>query len=478
MKIKLLIAAIITSSLITGCTKQLEVQPVSEITNAIYWKAEGDVTGYLTGIYSDFRGLMNSTYFFEDRGDAFIPGLEGSATEAYEQNLNNLNAPLWTNHYNLVHHTNLVLKYGPGITFGDQNKKNRTLAEAQTMRAYLYFLLVKAWGKVPLILEPTESDNVPFPARSSETEVLTLVLDDLEKALALFPDAGYPNKGRISKNVAQAIKADVLLWRAKVYNGGDADLTNALTAVDAAMGGLSLQTNFQDVFATDKKKNAEISWALHFQRDERSDQYGSRLKPRDIFVSGATNKDLLAFAKNGARSVYAPSPKIEAAFAANDKRKAWSVIRALDLNGATIGVFDNKFRGTLHTDDRYYDNDIVMYRLGELLLTKAEILAALRRPEEAITELEKVRNRAGTGVYTGLRTKEVVEREIFNERFRELFFELKRWNDIVRFHYGGTIDAYTEVPKLVGKTIPLFFPIRKTQIDLNPKLEQTDGYNN
>ncbi len=96
MKIKLLIAAIITSSLITGCTKQLEVTPVSQITNAVYWKAEGDVTGYLTGIYADFRGLMNSTYFFEDRGDAFIPGLEGSATEAYEQNLNNLNAPLWT----------------------------------------------------------------------------------------------------------------------------------------------------------------------------------------------------------------------------------------------------------------------------------------------------------------------------------------------------------------------------------------------
>lgn len=478
MKIKLLIAAIITSSLITGCTKDLEVSPVSQITSAIYWKAEGDVTGYLTGIYSDFRGLMNSTYFFEDRGDAFIPGLEGSASEAYEQNLNNLNAPLWTNHYNLVHHTNLILKYGPGINFSDQNKKNRTLAETHTLRAYLYFLLAKAWGKVPIVLEPTESDDVPFPERAEVSAVLGQVLDDLEKALALFPDANYPNKDRISRNVAQAIKADVLLWRAKVYSGGENDLNMALTAVDAAMAGLSLQTNFQDIFATDKKKNPEISWALHFQRDERSDQYGSRLKPRDIFVSSASNKDLLAFAKNGARSVYAPSPKIEAAFAANDKRKAWSVIRAVDAGGATIGVFDNKFRGTAYADDRYYENDIIMYRLGELILTKAEILAALNRSEEAITELEKIRNRAGTGVYTGGRGKTIVEKEIFDERFRELFFELKRWSDIVRFHGGGTIDAYTEVPKLVGKTIPLFFPIRKTQIDLNPKLKQTDGYIN
>lgn len=477
MKIKLLIAAITASAFITGCTKDLEVSPVSQITNAIYWKAEGDVTGYLTGIYSDFRGLMNSTYLLEDRGDAFIPGLEGSATEAYEQNLNNLNAPLWTNHYNLVHHTNLVLKYGPNIPFGDQNKKNRTIAEAYTMRAYLYFLLTKAWGKVPLVLEPTESDNVELPARAELTNVLGQVLDDLEKALSLFPDASFVNKDRISKNIAQAIKADVLLWRAKVNGGGDIDLNAALGAVDAAMTGLSLQTNFQDIFATDKKKNGEIGWALHFQRDEKSDQYGSRLKPRDIFVSSAANKDLLAFAKNGARSVYSPSPKIEAAFAANDKRKPWSVIRAVDNGGATIGVFDNKFRGTLFSDDRYYDNDIIIYRLADLILTKAEILAALNRPEEAITELEKIRNRAGTGSYTGNRGKAAVEKEIFDERFRELFFELKRWSDIVRFHYGGTIDAYTEVPKLVGKTIPLFFPIRKTQIDLNPKLKQTEGYN-
>ncbi len=81
------------------------------------------------------------------------------------------------------------------------------------------------------------------------------------------------------------------------------------------------------------------------------------------------------------------------------------MIRALDNGGATIGVFDNKFRGTLHPDDRYYDNDIILYRLGELILTKAEILAALDRPEEAITELEKIRNRAGTGLYTGARGK-------------------------------------------------------------------------
>ena len=56
--------------------------------------------------------------------------------------------------------------------------------------------------------------------------------------------------------------------------------------------------------------------------------------------------------------------------------------------------------------------------------------------------------------------------------------ELKRWPDLVRFHFGGTISAYTEVPNLLGKNIPLFSPIPNTQIFLNPNLVQTEGYAN
>jgi hypothetical protein len=111
-----------------------------------------------------------------------------------------------------------------------------------------------------------------------------------------------------------------------------------------------------------------------------------------------------------------------------------------------------------------------------LLLTKAEILAALNRAPEAVAELRKVRIRAGIGEYTGSTAKEAVEKEILKERSRELYFEFSRWHDLVRFHYGGTIDIYKEVPNLSAKSVPLFFPIPKAQIDINTNLEQTDGY--
>jgi hypothetical protein len=474
ISIYILTALMLTS---VSCKKALEIQPVSSITNASYWKSEGDVAGYMTGIYSDFRGLMNTTLYGEDRGDAFVAGLEGAVTTAWAQNLTSSNAPNWLNFYNQVHHCNLVIKYGS--QFPTTMNLNRLLAQAYFMRAMNYFLLIKSWNNVPIVLQPTESDESLLPGRSSASAVMTQILADIDQSIALFPEAGYVNKYRASKPAAYALKADALLWKYKVLKGTTDDLQNAITAVDFVMAsGVSLLPNFADIHATDKKKNAEIIFSLFFLRDERSDQYGSRLKPRDIFVAAAANKATIPYAVNGARSVYAPSPKIQQLYATNDVRKAASIITAVDAGGAVIGVFDNKFRGTAYADDRYWENDIVVYRAAEMILFRAEALAALNRTPEAITELNKVRVRAGIGAYTGATDKQSVERQIFDERFRELWFELKRWPDIVRFHFGGTINAYTEVPNLVGKSVPLFFPIPKTQIDINPNLTQTDGYTN
>ncbi len=473
---------IITSVLIaflviaSGCNKLLDVDTVSYITSDSYWQGEADVTGYTTGIYSELRSLVNTTYYFEDRSDAFVPGLEGSVTVAWAQTLTAANAPGWLDFYTVIHHCNLLIKYGSEVSPATDNVR-RCLAQGYFIRAYTYLMLIKSWGDVPLVLDPTESSESDMPGRAPATEVMDQILSDITKSISLFPEDGFKDKNRASKPAAYALRADALLWKNKVLNGTDDDLTGAINAADSVMlSGVSLISDFTKIHDTGNKKNSEIIFSLFFLRDEKSDQYGSRLKPRALFVSSAANKSLIAYSTNGARSVYAPSETIQNLFASNDVRKAASVITALDASNNVIGIFDNKFRGTVYTDDRYWENDIVLYRAAEIVLFKAEALAALNRPGEAITELEKVRQRAGTGVYTGATDKESVEKEILDERFRELWFEQKRWPDIVRFHYGGTIDAYTIVPNLAGKTIPLFFPIPDDDINVNPNLEQTTGY--
>jgi hypothetical protein len=135
-----------------------------------------------------------------------------------------------------------------------------------------------------------------------------------------------------------------------------------------------------------------------------------------------------------------------------------------------------KYPGTKYPEDRVPDNDLIMYRFADILLMKAEAHAALSNTNDAISALNIVRARAGTGPYTGATDKLSVEKEILNERGRELFFENKRWFDLVRFHSGGTINVYTYVPNLIGKTTPLFWPLNTTVLANNSELKQTFGY--
>ena len=135
-----------------------------------------------------------------------------------------------------------------------------------------------------------------------------------------------------------------------------------------------------------------------------------------------------------------------------------------------------KYPGTKYTDDRVSDNDLIMYRLADALLMRAEAYAGLNDIANAKKDLDAVRQRAGIGDYSGTLDKSSIEKEILNERGREFFFENKRWFDLVRFHKGGTIDVYQYVPNLKGKTTPLFWPLNTTVLANNPNIQQTAGY--
>lgn len=486
MRFKNILTLFCSICLISGCDSILDVDQESAIIGSGFWNAPDDVNGYLTGIYNKFRGgsgtgtngVMNTTYWLEDRGDAFEQGLESGVTSAWQQNLNNANAPNWLELYEVIQQCNMLLKYAPTIHYVNEDDRSRAMAETLFIRSYVYFILIRTFGDVPLELEPTESDDKEPLPRMAAAQVAEQVLGDLDRAIALFPNEGVLDKSRVSKPATHALKAELCLWKAKVLQGGQPDLQKALESVRIALAAVSPMAEFADIFATDSKKNTEILFSLHFERDEKSDHYSSRLKPRNIFVQNAVNAAQIPYALNGARSVYAPSQKLKERFAQypQDKRTNASIITAVAANGSTIGVFDNKFRGTSFSDDRHYDNDLIIYRWGGLQLLYAETLAGLEQLSESITALDAVRQRAGIGAYAGSQTKRSIEEAILDESFKESYFELKRWPDLVRFHFGGTIDVYEEVPNLRDKSIPLFFPIPQAQIDLNPLLEQTDGY--
>lgn len=487
MKIRIKIIVLSTIALLhfTSCESMLDINSISEITTENYWKNENDVKGYMAGIYNNFRSTYNTTLYGEDRGDALTVGAVGGVSNAWKNQMTVTDGYNWLTFYELIHHCNMLIKYAPDVPFVNDNDKKRYLAEAYFFRAKAYLLLIQTWGDTPIVTDPTESYNQKRPARTSASEVMSLILTDINESLTLFPESTIRNKNNVSKPAAYCLQAEALAWKYKVLKSNDsADISAALTAIEEVeKSGVKLMTEYAEIFDYKKKKNEEIILSLHLQKDEYAGMYASRTSTAVIYVNTAVNREDIPYTKSGnALHNYAPSKELKAALSVypNDKRKKVAYIDALKADGSVILTSQNKFRGNVYTDDRYFDDDIIMYRLADILLLKAELLADQGGASVnlAIQELNKVRERAGIGAYTGDSDQESVQREILEERGRELCFELKRWPDIMRAHHAGVINVYSYVPNLMGlsKKTPLYLPIQQAMIDINTNLKQTDGY--
>lgn len=483
--------------LAAACEDSIDYTPEGEITGEAYWKTQDDVKAYLFGTYNRFRINQNTTLYGEDRSDYWASSITGRISTAWSHNLNESNAPEWTSFYNTIFHCNLLLKNIGTIKFTNEADRKRIRAQAYFLRAFTYFLMAKTWGDLPLVLEPVEGMDVPLPSRAPVADVFNQINLDIDSAITLFPEPGYvTSSGQLGKNqasrpAAYALKADVKMWTARVLGGGSADLEAAIAAINqVGTSGVSLLPEFSTVFASNNRKNAEIIFSLYVNLTEpinpttgsgpHSQMYARLTNPTGVqSAQSFDNASEIAYAISGpnADPGYQPSAQAKALLSVypNDKRKKGSYIDGLQ-NGVVTYAFGNKFRGTMFQNDRYFDDDIVIYRWADMLLLRAEANAALGNIDLAIDDLDLVRIRAGIGEYTGPTDQATVAREILDERGRELFHENKRWWDLVRAHHAGVIDIYSVVPNLSGKTTPLYWPVAARVRALNTNIGQTTGY--
>jgi starch-binding outer membrane protein, SusD/RagB family len=112
-------------------------------------------------------------------------------------------------------------------------------------------------------------------------------------------------------------------------------------------------------------------------------------------------------------------------------------------------------------------NDFVIFRLGDIILSRAEALFRLGQTAEALTLVNNIRARAGVDPFATL-TLDL----IFAERGREMYAEMTRRQDLIRFNKYSA--AWWE--KLPSDAHFKLFPIPKQQLDANDKLVQNPGY--
>jgi len=118
--------------------------------------------------------------------------------------------------YSAIRQCYLVIENIDKVPDMTEDEKARVKGEMKTLIAYRYEEMFKRYGGVPIVDKSlTLDDNMKIP-RATLQEVLDHIIELCDEAYQVLPDA-YPDnlKGRVSKGVALAIKAEALMYAAR-----------------------------------------------------------------------------------------------------------------------------------------------------------------------------------------------------------------------------------------------------------------------
>lgn len=500
--IYIIVAMVIFSS----CSSELELTSPSELTAAGFWDTEEGALTAHTGMYANLRDEAGDFWLLgEIRSDIWGGRTyESPSNESLiESNITASTAPFgnWAGLYAKIHRVNDFLVNVPNIKFVNETDKKHVLGQAYGLRALYYYTLLKTWGDVPIITKPFPTDDLGnlSKARSSQADVMALIKSDIAESLKAFgTDGSFWNGSRVywSKAATLALKGDVFIWSGNLMGGGNADFTEAKTALQqiAALG-VSLAPNVLSLWGAQNEGNSEFIFALSYTQDQASNIFNNFTgRTTEIHPSFNDKGDLMGpaglnFVINGANR-YGQSEKTILLLDNNDDaRKDATFIRLYTNNNAAAGyptynepkyfgsIF-NKFLGKVEGSQRVFDNDVPLYRYADVLLMIAEAKNLLN--EDPSAEINQIRKRAygtnyvvATHSYTnGSKTNNA--NAILNERYKEFIGEGKRWWDLRR---AGDSFVYNNISYISASNSQLLLlPITDDMIGVNPLLTQTTGY--
>jgi hypothetical protein len=513
-----------------ACVNLTEV-PVSGVTEKYY----DSPVGFDAAINASYEGLRD--FYAVQRGfavtifgtDEFTRGADGAYKyiNDYTPQLNGDDAYMrenWQLMWRAINTTNTAIAHGATANLADA-VKNPKIAEARFLRAIYYFILVRLYGDLPILLTET-SDPTAAVNREPVAKVYDAIIADLQFAETNLPDVAK-EYGRATKPAAQHMLALVYLTR-----GGPGDMALAATKAKAVIANtqFGLLTNWKDNFVFGNERNKEVVWSVQYTADplttgpgneghlyflmayelfpgmQRDLNYGrafKRFRPTDWLLNlwdrtkdsryddgfqvtwlannaatipkDASGKPKYAL---GDTAIWMPGVEVTAAFRAT---KPYTVIAPSQYTDAAFPTL-NKFLdpARLTINETHGSRDFVVARLAETYLIAAEALIRDGKASEAVTYVNAVRQRAakpGQAVAMAITTADLSIDFILDERSRELAGEQMRWFDLVRTgKLMERVKKYNAAGAVGIQSFHVLRPIPTQQLQSAKGFTQNSGY--
>ncbi len=497
---------------LTACNDWLELYPEDEIIEDDYWKSSEDVEMMVAGAYRymlEQDVLQRFVYWGEMRSDNLQSSSPNGDERAVldEGNILSTNALCnWASFYKVINICNYVIAKAPEVCGKDVNYTKvdleHHLSEAYFLRSLCYFYLVRAYGDVvPLVTEPSSSDGIDYNVPSTpESEILERLIADMRMAkVYATPSWGYQqmNCGRVTQNACRALLADLYLWAGR-YSECIAECDEVLANPITLPGQENVEWEllprsyfFSYVFSTGNSSESIFEFNLN----------SSNSKNREAFVVLYGNADTNPHLK--------PTGSLISLYNMADARGMQFIDmkqgRVFKYVGMIAPLGDTQTEAMSDTYSYRASGSVsnwIVYRLADIYLMKAEALAVSGTSDadfETVVDLcDLVYLRAMPEGSTSPYKKEEIkdklsaENAVMEERRREFAFEGKRWFDLLRQvrRAGGPTDnivnnlisskySGTAPGGIVGKLSTMgywYWPIHKSQMDVNDKLQQNDYY--
>jgi len=462
-----------------GCKKTLDIDPSPVTLNgANIFSSDGNLESAVAGMEVKVGGLLNGLSgipitmgLAADELSNFASGnFSAVPAQFYTNALVSNQYYLWPNAYSTLNVCNTILDgiSGSGGSSLTPAIRSQSIGEVKFTRALVYFYLVNMYGDVPMPLTADFQVNGQL-ARAHQADVYKQVVQDLKDAQGLLPDGVYnnasaqamasPDRVRPNRQAASALLARVYLYM-KDYPDAEAAASDvigkSLYVLEPVLNNAFIKTSREIIWqwqqvSTYPANNADAGFLVLTQAPALG-----TLFPLTSWLTGAFDT-------------------------VNDKRWANWVGHFTTTATATVpaATYYYAFKYKVYSLTAPNSENVVVLRLAEQYLIRAEARAMQNKLIDAAADLNAVRSRAGLPATTASDQNGLIA-AVLKERQLELFTEFgHRWFDLRR---TGTIDAVMNVvtPLKGGgawNTSKQLLPLPAIEIALDPNLSQNPGYN-
>jgi len=478
-----------------SCKKILEQEPKNSTYVNVYWKTAKDAQSALAGNYALLRNACtnkeNRYYMYGDAvaqnyfnmnytGTAIENIIGGNFTDVY--NISSLgNYKLY---YKTISMSNIIIANVSKMSDAELKDvanptifRNNMIGQALFIRALSYFMMVRVWGDVPLVTEAYDDPiNAPQLPRSPKLTVMKQIETDCQNAIKLL-SWSYDNAGdakvTANKGAAYALLAHLYLWRGTMAdvstdNINSSDINSADTTINTLIskGGYSLTdtANYKSTFIG---RSPEGIFELNMSENTLE---GSNSGVGVNFLNG----NYINQGTNTPR--YYVTPKyLTQHYGDNstDIRFAKNFDLVTPDKPLCIKYSNIIYRNPGQKLDPYISNNMIIFRLSDFKLLKAEI--ALYKGDaisatNIINDFRKRNNPNPDLIPSGKSVSEVMDEYII-ERGREMYLEGHIFYDLLRTRkYADFIDWLTSQR---FRKEGFYWPVDPSLFKDNPNLKQT-----